>query len=106
PCIQVGYQRAVGQAEIAPPVQSEDGAGLCTFRLADLGTPVRRRFAIGQIQNADLCALSFEQEDCASRAQLRIIGMRRDYQVIEKWQRNIVCCDGRLYGDEYLARSP
>ncbi len=51
------------------------------------GAAERRRFAVGQIEDADRGALGFESEDGAAHAELGVVGVGGDHQVIErhKW---------------------
>ena len=42
-----------------------------------------RRFAVGEIENADRSTLSFEQQNGSASAEFRIVWMGRNYQIIQ-----------------------
>lgn len=81
-CVQVGNERAIGQAEIAAPVHLQDG--VCRHRLtrADFRAAMRRRLTVGQIQHADMRPLGFQGQDGAAAADFRIVGMAGDDEIV------------------------
>src|SRR5262249_53487218 len=76
--VEVGDEAAVGQAEVAAPVEAEDCGGRIGFATADLGAAVRRRLAVGQVEDADAGALGPEQEDGAAGAEFGVVGVGGD----------------------------
>ncbi len=80
---QVRHKRAVGEAEVAAPVQSEDGGGGVGLAAADFGAAVWRRLAVGQVEYADPTALRFEQQDGATGAEFGVVWVRRDDEVVK-----------------------
>ena len=58
--VEVGHERAVGQAEVAAPVEAKDRGGGVRLALPYLRAAVRRRLAVGQVEDADRAPLSFE----------------------------------------------
>ena len=81
---EVGFEPAVGQAEVAPPGEAENRSGRVGFSAANLGAAVRRRLAIGQVEDADAGALGLQQQDRPADAQLGVVGMRGDNEIIER----------------------
>ena len=81
--MQARLEQAIGQPEIAAPVQTEQRRGRRRLALANFRAAVRRRLAVGQVQHADPSALAFEQCHGAARAEFGIVGMRGNEQVIE-----------------------
>ena len=85
------FQAAVGEAEIFAPVELQDLGGGGGFAGANFRRAVRRGFAAGHIEHADLQPFGFESQQRAPHAQLGVVGMRGDDEQVEHREKS----DGR-----------
>ena len=79
-------QAAIGQPQIAAPIEPQDLRRRGSFLGANLWAAERGRFAAGQIQHANSQTLALILQDGAGHAQLRVVGMRRDHQHIDRFE--------------------
>ena len=83
-CFEVRRQRTIRQAEIATPIDAENGTGRRRLALTNLWIAVRRRFAVGQIEYANLHALGLESQNGPAGADFGVVGMSSNNQVVER----------------------
>ncbi len=52
-CFEGGLEAAIGKAQVAPPVETENLRRRSRFAGPDLGRAERCRFAVGQLEDPD-----------------------------------------------------
>ena len=80
---QAGSETAVGQAEIFPPGDAEDGRRRGRLAGPDLNRSPGGGLAVGQVEDAHRHALCEHEGDRASHAEFRVVGVGGDHQGIE-----------------------
>ena len=83
PRVEIVLEEAIAEAEVAAPVEAEDGGRCRRLRAANLGAAVRRWLAVRQLEHAHLCPLTPKQQDGAAGGQFGVVRMRGDNQIIQ-----------------------